>query len=519
MASLSGAFYRATTNHGGSFSTSINSVRYQTNELGIILDIDSQQKTVGLERSATDLPGIDAYLNRDETPAVLKFRAATSIAVIGSVTDATHFSVSTGQGLGFTKGNRLLIGTDVVESFDGREAFVESASGDDITLVSPGLTGMAVGQLVLVNTTVPAKDAAVLVRYAYERQDEATVSDLDAIAQYGEYPLTLPEQDHIQDFNSAFLQAQSFLERFKNGITQVSVSSNSALITEPDSLQALAVNLTRRPDPVNRTVTISRVVVKPAGENYRYEIQGESADPVKPLDDLAKGRNLVIGSDGAIIFEVGIADQEASDAEDITVREVSTLYIDLANADNRRLGEWRLEPIESQSKVAGTGANVQAGSEISWGGTSALVSNNSTNAFVFYLATAQPDSAELWASNFGFSIPGGATIQGIEVIVEKNADPGTGTGTETVVDEFVQLCKGGVKVGNNNADTVNPWSPTANIDIYGGSDDLWGTTWTPTDINASDFGCFFEAEYNGDGSPKYATLEVDYVQMRVHYTV
>jgi hypothetical protein len=327
-----------------SLTCSINSFRYQTNELGIVLEIDGQRKTVGLERSSTDLPAIDAFLNTDETPAVLKFRAATAIGVIDAVTNDTQFDLATGQGLGLKTGHRLLVGTNILEAFDGQEAFVEAVSGDTVTLASPGLADLTPGQIVLANTTVPAKDSAILLKYSYERADEATVSDPDSIARFGEFPLTLPEKSHIRDFTSAFLEAQSNLRRLKDGILKISFTSHSRLIDEPDSLMALTVNLSRRPDPIQRELTIQRVVITPDGETHRYAIDAESADPVRPLDELLRGgHTLTIGSDGAIVLEVKMEDREASDAEDITVREVDTLFITLANPDNRRFGEFRLK--------------------------------------------------------------------------------------------------------------------------------------------------------------------------------
>ncbi len=325
---------------------SINSVRYQTNLRGIVVEIDGVKKTVGLEGSSTDLPDIDAYLNTDETPAVLKFRAAEAIVVIATVTDATHIILATGQGSSVEKGHRLVICavSNPADPLDGREAFVSAVSGDNITLVSPGLSGMSNGQLVLVNTTIPAKDAKVNVKYPFERQDEAVVRDEASIWQFGTYPLTLQPNDVIRDFSSAQQQAQANLERFKTGILRLAFTSNEKLVDEPDSLMALSVNLTRRPDPIVRTVTIQRVTVTASGNIHRYQIDAESADPVKPLDDLVKGRNLVIGTEGDIQFTMSLADEEVMDGEDITVHEVASLYITLGNPEHRRLGEFRLKP-------------------------------------------------------------------------------------------------------------------------------------------------------------------------------
>src|SRR5438105_4772491 len=57
----------------------------------------------------------------------------------------------------------------------------------------------------------------------------------------------------------------------------------------------------------------------------------------------------------------------------------------------------------------------------------------------------------LWGSNFGFTIPAGATIQGILVEWKKKATAGT------VVDNQVQIALGGTVQGSDYADTSTSW--------------------------------------------------------------
>ena len=51
---------------------------------------------------------------------------------------------------------------------------------------------------------------------------------------------------------------------------------------------------------------------------------------------------------------------------------------------------------------------------------------------------------------------------------------------------------------------------------YGTTSDLWGTTWTPADINASNFGVALSANSSGTGATR--TASVDYIQITVTYT-
>jgi protocatechuate 3,4-dioxygenase beta subunit len=119
---------------------------------------------------------------------------------------------------------------------------------------------------------------------------------------------------------------------------------------------------------------------------------------------------------------------------------------------------------------------------------------------------------DLIASNYGFAIPSNATITGIEVIIDRRA-----TGTDDVQDESLRLIKGGSVQGNDKAATSTGWPATLTAVTYGSSSDLWGLTWTPTDINASNFGLAFSAQERGTGTSKVP--EVDYIKIKVYYTI
>lgn len=121
-------------------------------------------------------------------------------------------------------------------------------------------------------------------------------------------------------------------------------------------------------------------------------------------------------------------------------------------------------------------------------------------------------SEYLKATNFGFSIPADATVNGVVVEVMKNGgayvfDAGTGA----------RLVKGGTVSGNDKADTATGWDTFAGSSYasYGGAADLWGLTLTPADVNASTFGFVLAAEYGGVGG---ANAEVDHIRVTVYYT-
>ena len=112
------------------------------------------------------------------------------------------------------------------------------------------------------------------------------------------------------------------------------------------------------------------------------------------------------------------------------------------------------------------------------------------------------------ATGYGFTIPDGATIDGIVVGIEKYGS------LNTVTDNSVRIIKGGSGTGSNKA-LGGYWGTSDAYYTYGASDDKWGTTWTSSDINSSGFGVGIKAliaTNNYDAS-------IDHIRITVHYTL
>lgn len=120
---------------------------------------------------------------------------------------------------------------------------------------------------------------------------------------------------------------------------------------------------------------------------------------------------------------------------------------------------------------------------------------------------ATPSTYYAKATNFGFSIPAGATIDGIVVEWEiKTAN--------TILDNAVRIVKGGT-IGATDKSSGSYWPASDTYRSYGGAADLWGETWASTDINASTFGCALSAKRDGSGG-HYP--DIDHVRITVYYT-
>ncbi len=114
----------------------------------------------------------------------------------------------------------------------------------------------------------------------------------------------------------------------------------------------------------------------------------------------------------------------------------------------------------------------------------------------------------LRSTDFDPAIDTNATILGIELEVEGHMD------AADVTDMVIRLRKGGAQVGDNKSSGVD-WSfPTDAIRSYGDATDLWGTTWTPAEVNASDFGIDLRL-INNVGVTR--NTSVDHVRIKFYY--
>lgn len=143
---------------------------------------------------------------------------------------------------------------------------------------------------------------------------------------------------------------------------------------------------------------------------------------------------------------------------------------------------------------------------IAWTNPGNATANDGSNA----TCSATTAGTEfLRASGFGFSIPGTAQIDGIEMRFERITQANTGTTS----DHHIYLCLSGDPAGANRRKTAT-WPTSIGLSaIYGTPYDTWGIMLTPGDVNDSDFGCVISALPTGS-----KTVGVDYIEMRVHYT-
>jgi hypothetical protein len=166
-----------------------------------------------------------------------------------------------------------------------------------------------------------------------------------------------------------------------------------------------------------------------------------------------------------------------------------------------------LAATETQFPASGV-SDPSNGGTVAWTGPGNAVADDGLGAVATMGAGAT--SEYLVVTDFGFSIPSGATINGIEVTIERFRQL-----SGTLQDSSLRLIVGGAASGDNKADATN-WPGAMTAKTYGGATDTWGLTPSAADVNASGFGVTFAAAEVGGVATGRANL--DYISMTVHYT-
>ena len=178
----------------------------------------------------------------------------------------------------------------------------------------------------------------------------------------------------------------------------------------------------------------------------------------------------------------------------------------------------------SQYRNTGTaGSDTSSGTLGSWNVPEFAYSTN-LNFFTAYAnqTNVSPESPYLLKlSSLAFSIPAEALITGITLDMNHaystNAAP---PGSVSLQDNQIRLVKSnGTFSSVNYASYQWPENPNAGGATYGGSSDLWGETWTSTDINSSNFGAVIQpVGYVVSGPTTLYFGRVTFCAITVYYT-
>lgn len=162
--------------------------------------------------------------------------------------------------------------------------------------------------------------------------------------------------------------------------------------------------------------------------------------------------------------------------------------------------------------LAGTGANNADAGTVAWTNPGNITADDAAYASALNVVDGGT-TQYLHATNFGFAIPTGAQIAGVQFRVERYFVQDVSLFTTR--DHSITLIVGGVRTGT--AKTIaGAWPETTPaVQTAGADNDLWGCALTPAIVNSSDFGVALRAKHffsSGQGD-----FFVDYIQLNVHY--
>ena len=167
-------------------------------------------------------------------------------------------------------------------------------------------------------------------------------------------------------------------------------------------------------------------------------------------------------------------------------------------------------------KYAATVTEGSGGNEVWDSGTLDVAALNSVGSDYALLTGAAFDLNKtgnpVYCSNFSMGIPVGAQITGImvEISVTNVATKGG------VCDNVVQLSKvAGTGVGDNKASATLYSTSGYATRTYGGSDQLWGTSWSIAEINATGFGVIYQPISKDPNED----MGLDFIRITVYYSV
>ena len=114
-------------------------------------------------------------------------------------------------------------------------------------------------------------------------------------------------------------------------------------------------------------------------------------------------------------------------------------------------------------------------------------------------------------ATFALGVPVGATIAGIDVAVEARSTDSSG-------------CQVGVELASNGSTFTSSGSVTSlatsdSVYSLGGTNNLWGRAWIPSDVNASTFTVRLRYIDPGNACTNGSTLSIDQIQARVYYNL
>jgi hypothetical protein len=166
----------------------------------------------------------------------------------------------------------------------------------------------------------------------------------------------------------------------------------------------------------------------------------------------------------------------------------------------------------------GTCVNATGVGALAWTPSPTTQVNTSDNLYATATATSAISTQltnYLKCTGYGFSIPAGATINGIKLDTERKISNVTSANGK---DNDVKLLNAaGAIVGVNHA-TITAYTTTDTAEAHGTAADVWGAGLTVTDINSPNFGAVYSGSITKTSTSTTRRITVDWMPITITYT-
>jgi hypothetical protein len=158
--------------------------------------------------------------------------------------------------------------------------------------------------------------------------------------------------------------------------------------------------------------------------------------------------------------------------------------------------------------------NPSAGSSVGgaaavWSPVNGAFAQGDSNTASAPFSSLYTQTQTLEVQGYGFTIPGGATIVGVEVTVWRSK-----ISVGTVSDLLLNLY-GTFGTSSDKSLPAVAWPSSNNPQTYGSPSDLWGVALTPTMVNDSGFGVALAAQ----NTVNTGQAIVDWMGVTVYYSI
>lgn len=157
--------------------------------------------------------------------------------------------------------------------------------------------------------------------------------------------------------------------------------------------------------------------------------------------------------------------------------------------------------------LPGTGADNNAFGTVTWSNPGNITADDASYATTGAMGGSQ-QTHYLKATNFGFAIPAGAAINGIECYTKGFRSGGT------MYPEIIKMVINGTVTGNNKGNLITEWGAGEAEKVVGANNDTWGLTPSADDINSATSGVVI-AFRSGPDTP---SISINSIKLRITYT-